>query len=91
MAKNNIKYISHKKKNQAIHTQKRALERFNIEISKNDIAIMIEQIKSGKSEPVKKVSNRVTKHIVVIRDKRMLVIYDKIRKSIATCMPEDWK
>ena len=71
------------------HAQKRFYERFNVDMSEDDIYTMSNLIREGRCEFIEKQSNRISLFYVNYNDKKYEVVYDKSRKSIVTVLPED--
>lgn len=80
-----------KKACQTIHAKKRALERYGVELSTHDIKNMVDIIKKGQATFLEKQSDRISVFEVAYLDKAFKVCYDRKRKSIATCLPEDFE
>lgn len=77
-----------KSKAQMRHALRRALQRFGVFFSKEDLQQMIAQIKNKKSRCLFVTSNRASVHEVFFKDKWYPVVYDCIRKTIVTFLPE---
>lgn len=69
------------------HAKRRAFERYGMSLNRKDIDEMVHQIQSGKAIFIEKQSIRVSKFAVVVRDTKMVAIYDKVRKTIVTVLP----
>ena len=78
-----------KKKCQQFHTKKRSLERFGIMLTERDQKQICMKIQNGDSIVYRKQSNRVVVHDVEYCGRTIRVVYDKIRKSIATVLTKD--
>ncbi len=70
------------------HARRRARTRYGVDLTDRDLDEMISEIQAGQAEHVEKQSNRVS--VFIVRDK-FKVVYDKVRKSIATFLPMDDK
>jgi hypothetical protein len=82
-----IKMIKSKTECQIIHTQKRALERYNLELEKEDIKNITKQIRTGDAFFIEKQSNRRLMYAVNYQGAQMRVIYDSYRDNLATILP----
>jgi len=71
------------------HTQKRARQRFGIETTAEDNAVMVRAIQEHRGLFVAKVSNRVTVFDLDYRGASMRVMYDKVKKVILTVLTKD--
>lgn len=78
-----------KKKDQTRHVQKRAIERFGINLSEAQQQALIRQIQQGNAKFVIKQSNRITIFDVEHEGNTIRVVYDKDRKSLATVLTTD--
>lgn len=76
-----------KKLNQRIHAKKRALERFDLDLNRDDLNKIKYLIQNKKTLMLERSSLRVTIHRVDYKGKRMRVVYDKLRKNIVTFLP----
>jgi hypothetical protein len=68
------------------HFRKRMLERFDEELSYDDIQFITNMIRNGDTIRSRKQTNRVTEHVIRFNNKKMKVIYDKQRKLPITCL-----
>ena len=80
MRKSNL----NKTQSQRVHAKHRLLERFGMEINRHELAELVNQIKSNKSEHIETQSNRVSVHMVKFRGESLPVVYDKQRKNIVS-------
>lgn len=85
----------HKKKKdkescEIIHFKKRMFERHGLILNKEQINEITKIITDGKSNFVKKQSNRIVIHDVIYNDKTMRIVYDKLRKLPVTVYDEAW-
>lgn len=76
-----------KKRAQKQHTYWRSLERFGMVF---DTAEAIRKIQSGRARFVKRQSNRVTLWALEMGGKEVVAVYDKLRHTIATVMPNTY-
>ena len=88
-----IKKSKRKKKiSQIIHAKRRAWERYDVNLSQRDVAVIIRAIRSNdpsKAQFFMKQSNRVSIYIVNWGGNMIPFVYDKIRKSIVTALPQE--
>jgi len=80
--------LTTKKDAQKKHAQQRAKERYGVELNRKIINGLLLQIREGESTFIEKISNRVTKHLVVLDGKEIPVIYDKLRNTIVTFLSQ---
>lgn len=78
-----------KAKSQKKHAKRRFYERFGLLIEENDLNHIRNKIQEGDGELVEKQSNRVSKWRVPFKDSIFTVIYDKMRKTIVTVLPNE--
>lgn len=78
-----------KKDAQFLHAFKRAAQRYELDFTKRMKQEIVSQIQSGDAEFIEKQSNRVSLFWVNINDKHCKVVYDKIRKSIVSFLPQE--
>lgn len=69
------------------HVRKRALERFAIEITKDEVSQILKSIRTGKAKFLHRQSLVVTHWQVRLREQDVAVVYDKKRKMIRTVLP----
>ena len=77
-----------KKKASTVHLKRRFYERYNLEITNQDIKEMVRKIQNQQAEFIERQSNRITIWKLQFRDKDYTIVYDKVRKSIVTVFPE---
>lgn len=82
-----------KKRSQEIHSKLRALERYGVELSKNDIEAIVKLIQEGSpyARFIMKDSRRVAIWAVTYREKEFKVCYDKHQKMISTFLPPEFE
>ena len=68
------------------HCKQRFMERFGFSPNDQEFQDMILQIQTGQAEHVETQSCRVTIFKVIIRELKVVVAYDKVRKQLATVM-----
>ena len=70
------------------HSKKRARERYDIELTNNDLDMLVNQIKKGEAEFIRGYSNSRSVHKVKHEDLELPVLYSKSLKKIVTVLPE---
>ena len=80
-----------KAKSQRIHAKRRALQRYDISLNREDLEKIIQLIQTGKGRCIEKQSNTRTIFIVEYKGKDCKVVYDKLRKNICTFLPMEDK
>ncbi len=83
--------MNFKKQNQKIHAKKRALERFDLNLTNDDLIHIGAKIKKGESIYIRKMSNRVKLHQVEYNGQILKVVYDKLRHQVVSFLTEDMK
>ena len=85
-----------KAKAQQAHARKRAMERYGISLTLNDIRHFIAAIKRGEGRLIEHQSHRVSIYDVPFRvaglsvaDIWIRVVYDRSRSTIVSCLPRD--
>lgn len=73
---------------QFAHTARRLSERFDICMGKQLYGHFVREIQEGTAEFLRKQSNRVTIWRTVYDNNAIVLVYDKIRKTIVTAMPD---
>ena len=91
MRKKKKKAADSKTKGQRIHAKKRASERYGLKINREIIKQCIQMIQNGEAKFLCKSSNTRTLFELTLEGKRVKVVYDKVRKNIATFLPEKIK
>lgn len=76
-----------KKQSQRIHAKRRAKERYGVELNSKDLKSLVTKIQKGDAEFVRKIS--LTRSVFIVDGRK--VVYDKLRKNIATFLSEDMK
>jgi len=74
---------------QYLHSQKRALERYGLQYTKELKEGILAKIMSGDAKFIDRQSNRVTIWDVHTQGKEVRVVYDKQRKNIASFIPRE--
>lgn len=65
----------------------RAAERFRLDLSDHDLAMLVVQIRKQRSIFVMRSTKRVSLHIVEHNGTKMPVVYDKQRGALITILP----
>ena len=73
--------------NQLRHFKSRLVERYGIYASEADIGRAVASIGAGTAEFYDKDSNRVSIYYVTMQEQRVLVAFDKMRKTFCTALP----
>ena len=73
-----------------IHFKKRMNERQGIILNKERINEICKLIQNGQSKFVKKQSNRVVIHDIIYDDKKLRIVYDRLRKLPITVYDDSW-
>ena len=83
-----------KNKDMKLHLQKRFLQRFGIQLTRNLFEYILGQIHHNKSKHICNQSRTRAVHIVKVpigdSTKEIVVIYNKNRKQIHTAFPVSW-
>lgn len=74
--------------NQRVHAKRRASERYGLIINKEMLKECIAMIQNNKAKFLCKTSRTRSLFELTIQGKCVKVVYDKIRKNIATFLPE---
>jgi hypothetical protein len=78
-----------KAKAQRRHARRRAYERFLVEWSERDLDAIVRIIQRGDSELIERQSLRVSKRRVTYDGLTVVVVYDRLRKTIVTVLYEE--
>lgn len=78
-----------KAKCQIKHAKRRAVQRFDISLSQDDIQEMIREIQNSQARFVLKQSHRVSLFEVTAKGKQLIAVYDRQRKTIVTFLTKD--
>jgi len=76
-----------KKIGQRIHAKIRALQRYQVQLNREDLRKMIIQIKLGRVLNSRKVTNRLSEKLIIYQGNTYRLMYDHTRKNIATFLP----
>lgn len=71
-----------------IHAKRRIQQHFSL--PPKTLVLIAERIKNKESEYIRKMSNRVTIHKVIIEGAEIYVVWDKKRHLIITVMPRTY-
>lgn len=83
------KYDITKREAQRLHTIRRAAERYGTHLVGRDLAEMVRLIKSGKSRFMRKLTNTRTQHSLTYQGVDYVVVYDRTRGTICSCLPQN--
>jgi hypothetical protein len=78
-----------KQRAQRAHAKRRAAERFDLNLNRHDLAKLVQDIQLGRGVFVERQSHRVSVWNVAIGERRVNVVYDKLRKTIVTFLPKE--
>ena len=70
------------------HARKRAVERYNVRLNRKHIRAIVEAIRTGKAERMRKQSNNRSLWKVVLHDVTFFPVYDKRHGTVATFLDE---
>lgn len=76
-----------KKLAQRKHAKRRALERYDLALNRDDLRAWVKQIQEGQARKLEQQSLRVGKYVITHQGQEVVVIYDRHRKTIVTCLP----
>ena len=82
--------MAKKKTVQIRHFLKRLWERYEIRLHESELDLIVKQIQNNTSVPIIKQSSRIVIHDVLIREQKVRVAYDKVRKVPITALKLDW-
>ena len=69
---------------QRIHAKRRLYQRYGFEVNKNDYKAMCAMIQEGEGFNLKKLTNRVSLHLIQFNDEWLFPVYDHNLRQIAT-------
>ena len=75
-----------KRKNQIKHAKRRFKKRFDISLNENQYNQLVNRIKKGKADFVRRQSNRVTIWDLQFEGHEIRVVYDKHTSAIVTAL-----
>ena len=90
MVKRKKKKSLNKEQASRAHFRRRAWQRFELTLSRDDIEDAVAKIKRGESVFVSKQSNTRTLHKVTVGDKEVIIVYDKNRKVPVTALRQEY-
>lgn len=70
------------------HARSRAIQRFDVELSNDDLRVLVSLIQAGKAIFIERQSNRITVFSILFKGKVLYPVYDSSRKSIATFLTQ---
>ena len=71
---------------QIIHFKKRLKERFGLQITDEEIQLLIDRIQSKQATFIERRSRRTSKFEVELNNNSYIVVYDKKRKTLITAL-----
>lgn len=74
--------------NQRTHVRRRASQRYDIDLSRADLNLLVERIERGKAILLQRDSDGADIFLISYRGKRLPVVYDNKRKNLVTILPE---
>lgn len=77
------------KKILAIHSKRRAIQRYGVNINKTARRFLIQQIQGNRAQFIKAHSRRVKEFVVTLEDKPLRILYDSTRSAIITFLPPE--
>ncbi len=73
---------------QRYHARQRALERYGLDLTDDDLEVLVRRVQAGTDVTLfDKQSHRVTTWIMNVRGITCRVVYDKTRKTIVSFLP----
>lgn len=75
---------------QTRHFRRRALRRYGVEVTPQDIAKAVKSIQAGEAVHVARQSGRVSIFDVEVGETVMRVVYDKRNKTLASALELEW-
>lgn len=81
--------MNRKKKAQQKHAARRARERLGIRMDQNRMHQLVQLIQEGGLELHSKQSNRVSRYLHTLDGERVLLVYDRKRKTVVTVWKVD--
>lgn len=72
------------------HAIERALERYGLQLSKNDFERISKRIAQGQAEKLKKVTKHISVYEIYVNSIRIKLVYDRHTKFVITVLPPDW-
>jgi hypothetical protein len=74
---------------QRLHASMRCLERHGFYLEPHGHRAIIDAIQNNRATPIERQSNRITLFRVEYNGKYLRVAYDRVRKTLATVLPDD--
>lgn len=78
-----------KREAQRVHAKRRAAERYGLILNRSDLREIVLAIQRQQATFLFKESNRLTHYALDFQGKRVVVVYDKQRKTIVTFLPPE--
>lgn len=79
-----------KQQSQRIHAMRRALERFEVSLTRAQYNLLVDQIQQKQAEMVLTISNRLTIYRLALDGREAHALYDKRRHTIVTFLLPEW-
>lgn len=79
-----------KSRSQFLHAQKRAEERYQLQLTSEVKDDIVSQIQYGLAPKLENQSNRIATYAVTMSNSSVPVVYDNMRKSIVSFLPESY-
>ena len=76
------------------HFKRRIFERYGIQVNDGEYDYLVSRIRKNDKSVVSflmKQSNRISVHLVKYKESEIVIVYDKIRQTLCTCLPSDCK
>jgi len=74
-------------KDRTNHFKKRVRERYNLELSKNDLEKIISLIKEGNAIFIERISWTRQKYLVEFRGQKLCLVYSSTQENLVTALP----
>lgn len=73
---------------QRAHAKRRASERYDLAVNRETLRSWVTLIQTEQAEKLEERSLRVAKYKIMHNDEAIIVVYDRKRKTIVTCLPK---
>ena len=77
---------------QRSHFKKRIFERYNYKLNDEEYNYLVSRFTQNDKTAIKflfKQSNRISIHVLLYKTLEIVTVYDKIRKTLVTCLPNE--
>ncbi len=71
------------------HAKRRIAERYGVIMTSDDLKNVVRMIQAGECIHLERISHRLSKHKITIRDKDFIVVYDRNRHCVVTFLPRE--